>query len=551
MADSDNPFANAFSPDRGGLTGFIGGLAGVPTQSEAAGSATGQALSEIAALKDSGLSPQQSLIKYLQTPSGQDYFTHAGPNGLKSLTDGLVAMQNPAPQMNNIAPGAMLTATDPVTGQTRTAASNPQQFPHQVLGPQDQLVGGQGEVLATNPNQKAGEIPADVRSFQFYAQLNQTPPDELKRLAGLKLDPSSADKSTVASQTVDDMVKRGVLSQGLGDSIKAGTIKVLPVKNEFGSDTGSISVYDVANPQNGVQLINPKGGQATPSALKPLPGTNPDNGAGTGVLPPAATGNPQPSPTGKPAASATEGNPAFGSKSDMSLGAGPVSKTLAAASKISEAIDPRLIIEPGAKAEDRQTLLNTLRSNLQAIGTIGGGLSSNKGLIQGYVDTYLDNGFFSSPHSQVQKLIRLSEAADQNIAQETERTHDVAQPMDVRKQAAETVAAWQRVKASMPDYNTLIEQEKSIRAGTAGAPTVVEGAKAIAGAATKGLTEVKNQGTAITSDPDIVGRPKLDIDKITDPNELLAIDPRTLDRTSLIQYRRKLDTFKRGATVGK
>lgn len=507
---ADNPFSAGYSAaldpssrNNGTIMGFLGGVLGSPTSQQAAGSATGQALQELATLRQQGSSPQEALIKWLQTPSGQQYFTMAGPDGMKGLAEGLAATQPPAPELHNLAPGGKLFSTDKVSGKTSQIADNP----------------------------KVLETPADVASFQYFAQLSGLPQQEVKRLAGLKLDPNS-NKSSVESNAIDDLVEKYGLPPDLGNKLKAGLIKVLPLKNSVGQDTGAVTVVDVTS--GTAQMLDPnrQGMPATNTGAPAvaLPGTTPATGAPAGKLPAV-----------KP--SATEGNPAFGSKNDMALGSGPVSKTLGLATKVTEAIDPRLIIDEGAKANDRETMLNTLRSNLQSIGTIGGGLSSNKGLIEGYVKTYLDQGFFtSSPHSQVQKLIRLHETANKNIEEETARANNSTLPNEVRKNAFETIAGWERVLSSMPTYETLIEQEKAIRAGTAGAPTVSGAANTMVKAGSKAMTEGKKQIDQIE------GMPKsgINIDQVPE-TEILSIDPRSLDKANKVKLLRRLDRMKKGA----
>jgi hypothetical protein len=530
---ADNPYRALLDPGRsqqGTMMGFIGGLMGAPTARQAAGSATGDALSELSALRQQGASPQEALIKFLQTPKGQDYFTNAGPDGLKALTEGLQATVPPSPTMHNVPEGGQLYSTSPGSGQPSLVATNPKRYPNQVLGPQDQMFDANGKPLAENTNQRKGDIPADVQSFQYFSQLSGLPQAEIKRLAGLKLDPTS-NKATVESNAIDDLTERFGLAPDLANKLKAGVIKVLPLKNSVGQDTGAVTIVDMTTGTS--QLLDPNK-QGVPSAPNvpqaPAPGTSPQTGAATGVLPPAV--KPQ---TG------TTGNPAFGSKNDMALGAGPVSKVLGAATTLSEAVDPKLIIDEGAKARDRETMLGTLRSNLQSIGTIGGGMSSNKGLIEGYVKTYLDQGFFtSSPHSQVSKLIRLHETAEKNIAEESQRANDPNLPNEVKKQSFETVAGWQRVLSSMPSYDVLIAQEKAIRDGTAGAPTIAGAGKTLLNSGARALTEGKKQAKEVQ---DTAVGPNIETAPL---DEVLSIDPRTLDRSNKIKLLRRLDKERRG-----
>lgn len=531
MADT-NPFANALRPDKGGLPGFVGGMMGVPTTDQAQGGATGSALAAIANLRASGKTTQEAAMEFFKTPAGQDFFTNAGPDGLKNLQSGLASMQPPTPTVSNVPQGGELYTTDQ-NGKTTKAAANTN-FPPIKLGAQDQLYDRQGNKLAENEN-ISGDEPADVRSFKYYTALAKLPREEIQRLAGLKADPTPNDPNSVKNLAIQRLQDNFGLDPRLADALRSDAIKVIPLKNGNGQDTGDVTVYDLSNPAAGAQLIPNGGARANAATPQATPGTSPSTGAAAGVLPPV-----------KPRVSSTEGNPAFATKDSMALGASPVSKALGIATKLSETVSPSLIIDQGAQANDRQTALDTLRSNLQAIGTIGGGMSSNKGLIEGYVHTYLDQGFFSSPHSQVQKLIRLHENATKNIEEESTRAGDKSLPNEVRKQASETVAGWQRVLSSMPTYDTLIKQEDAIRKGTAGAPTVGGAAKTIVEGGARALTEGKKQASDVSKA--IPGG--VDIDKINDPKELLAIDPRTLDRAGKIKYLRKIDALKRGMSNG-
>lgn len=552
---ADNPFANSYQaildPNQGGtIMGAIGGLMGAPTARQAQGSATGNALKELSALRDQGLPPQQALIKFLQTPGGQEFFTNAGPDGLKTLVDGLAATQPPAPTLHNLGKGGQLYATQPGQTEAKLVANNPETFAPTKAGPGEMLFDRNGNKLAENTN--APQDTAEIQNFKFYtSQISKLPKAEIERLALLKLDPG---KTTAATEAIDTLVKNYGLDARTGEALKAGALSIQPILNSAGQDTGLRTIVDLTSPGGPKSmLINSQSENITPGSTpsaQPVPGSTPASGAATGKLP-AAT--PADVPTVNN--SKTTGNPSFGTKADMALGSSPVSKVLGAATKVSEAINPRLIIESGAQANDRETMLNSLRSNLQAIGTIGGGFSSNKGLIQGYVDTYLDRGFFtSSPHSQVQKLIRLNEVANQNIQEETQRYNDSTQPNEVKKQAAETVAGWQRVLKSMPTYDQLISQEKAIREGKAGAPTVSGAVNTMIESGAKALTEGKRQAQEVqTANPNMTGGTA--IEAMTD-QQLLQTDPRSLKREDQIKFLRRLDKMQKsrstnGSTVAR
>ena len=223
----------------------------------------------------------------------------------------------------------------------------------------------------------------------------------------------------------------------------------------------------------------------------------------------------------------------------MALGAGPIAHTLSLGSKAAEMLSSTLLIDEGAKASDRDTMLGEVRSRLQAIGTIGGGLSSRKGLIDGYVDTYLGKDFFSSPYEQNQKLIRLRQTAERSILDETNTIHDTSAPLDVRRQSGEAAKAWQRVIEVLPSYDELLANDTKIKAGTSGAPSLSSAAGNLIEGGKKALTTIKNEASTIQKDNTT---PSINLDSMT-PEQLLKVDPKTL--TNPVDKRKLL--FKLGA----
>lgn len=535
----ENPFANALRPERGGLPGFIGGMMGVRTTDQAQGSATGSALAAIANLRAGGKTSQQAAMEFFKTPEGQDFFANAGPDGLKNLASGLAQMQPPSPTMNNIAPGGMLTATDQ-NGKTSVAASNPQQFPNQVLGPQDQLRSGKGDLLGENPNVK-GDVPADVRSFTFFSQLAGLPQAEIKRLAGIKADPLKGGPNSVMTEAIDTLVKDHGLSLQLGEAMKAGQVKVLPLKNALGQDTGAATVIDLTTNPPSVQVLDPANNRlpaaATPNAGV-LPGATSDTGAPAGVLPQTMA------ETTDKAGSIPKNNPKyFGDKSTMFLASGPIAKGLAAASGMTEMVDPTKIIPGGAKASDRQQLINTLRSDLSAMGQMGEGWV-NKGILSGYLKLAPTGDIMESPHQAIQKAIRLSEHVQSEVEAQTDVYNDKTLPIEQRKKAQSLIQGWQRVQRDLPSPDEMSKMEKAIREGTAGAPTISGAIGEVVDTAGKALTSVKKE-VGKTQTEQGLGTNQPNIDAMNTPQELLAVDPRSLNRENKIKYLRKIDALKR------
>lgn len=530
MADY-TPFNALLDPSKQGtLTGFLGGVMGMPTQAQAEGGSVGLAMKAISELRSQGKTPQQAALEFFGTPQGQDFFANAGKDGMDQLIKGIAATQPPAPVLHNIPEGGMLTATDPVSGKTTIGAQNPKSYAPTALKPGEQMFGRSGEKLAENTNVDPSLIPAEVRNFQYFSSVAKLPSEEIQKLARMKIDPTMAPKNSVESQAIDEMVEKYGLDPGLAEKIKGGVLKVMPQKNQLGQDTGAITLFDLST--NTATSFDPrqKNSEAPGSTVgAPAPGTTQDTGAGAGVLPPSSKDKTIP-----------QQNPKFfGDKASMFLGSGVVPSALAGASSITEQLNPSMVLPEGAQAADRQNLINTLRSDLSAMGTMGEGLSVNKGVIEGYLKLAPTGKAGESPHQAVQKAIRLHEHVTQEIAAEEAKLGNPNIPLEEQKGAIKRAEGWKRVLRDLPTYEQLGEMEKSIREGTAGAATVAGGVKTVAGAAAKALTEGKKQAGEAAKDVGLGDQPN--IDAINDPKELLAIDPRTLSKENKIKLLRKLD----------
>lgn len=535
---ADNPFSALLNPDKQGtITGFLGGVLGYPTASQAGGAATGDALKELTALRSQGQSPQQALINFLQTPKGVEYFTQAGPDGLKSLTDGLAATVPPTPTVHNVPVGGQLWQTDPNTQKTTMIGNNPKVEPNVVMKPGESMfTPGGAPIEGANVPMQDTEA---VRTFQTFAAIAKLPQLEIRRLAALNADPTK--DPTEKGAALDKLVADYGLDPQTALKLKAGTIQIVPQKDGYGNTTGDVTLIDLSNPQS-AQSITIKPGQSINSpapGVKPVdgapqssvapaaaPGVTPAQGAGTGVLPPTKI-------------DPTQNKQYFGSKSDMFLGAGLVPHVVGAASKIGETISPELISPEGAKANDRQTQLAHLTNTLLSLGEAGSGFGINKSIIQSFKDLIPDaNSLTETPHAAVQKGIRLLQRVQGEIAAEESASSNQALPQSERVASAKRAEGWRRVERELPTMQEMDNMEKAIRNGTAGALNVESGVKAVVEQGKKGVASGKKQvnGISDTVNGETGADPYVNMSEA----EISAINPRTLDKSSLVKYRNRI-----------
>lgn len=517
---ADNPFNALLNPDKQGtITGFLGGVMGNPTASQAAGGATGDALKELSTLRAQGQNPQQALITFLQSPSGQDYFVNAGPDGLKQLTDGLQATVPPAPVLTNAPAGSSTYATDPSTGKVTLQGQQP---------------------------------TTEVQNFSTFSQIAKLPAAKIKELAELHADPTAKNKESDAKVAVDNLIKNYNLDPATGAGILAGTIKVLPIKDQYNADTGRVSVVDITrNTINeispGKSNITPPGAPAATSPEAPAAGApvgaTPASGAATGIIPAAKS---EPGAVQGPGTFDPTENPKyFGNKSSMFLGAGIVPNVLGAASKLGEQISPELILPEGAVANDRQTLIAHTRNALLSLSD-NGGFGINKSVINTFKDLLPSDSASSSPHDAIQKGIRLLQGIQSEAAAEDANTTRSDLPQSERVAAAKRAEGWRRVERTLPTMEEMSKMEQSIRNGTAGAQNVEQGVRSLIDQGKKVFSSGKKQADGVQSSV----ANELSVEKSFDnmqPAELLKIDPRTLNVQQIIALRNRIQTLRSGA----
>lgn len=523
---ADNPFQALLSggsgysamldpSKQGTITGFVGGLMGRPTAAQAAGDATGRALKALSDLRQNGSSPQQALLQFLQTDEGKDYFVNAGKDGLSHLTDALTASTPPVAKPIKVGAGETLFSQDPTSGALTRTFANP---------------------------------TTDMQNFAGYASIANLPPQRIRELAEMQIDKSK--QPSEKKQAIDSLVQNYGLDPQLAQAMLADQVKVLPVKDQYGQDTGNVTVVDLSNGSS--TLLTPGNRvNATPSKdeLQDRPvvtrnglpvqapntqvpaanvGTTPETGAQTGVIPAAKEPDP------------TKDSKYFGSKASMVLGGGIVPNILGAASKAGEQIDSSLILPEGAKANDRDTMLKIARNAILSMADTGFG--ANKIQVQSYADLVPSGGITESPHDNVQKFIRLHQFIDQEIANEEAGSVDRSLPQTERAAAAKRANGWKKVLRTIPSMDELDRMNTAIINGTAGAPNVRSGIKAIGEQISKVGKNAREQANGVQADMggdiNIAG---------ASLQELLKLNPRALTAQQRQALAQRIQQLKGGA----
>jgi hypothetical protein len=498
----DNAFSALLNPDKQGtITGFLGGMLGKPTESQYQGSAIGTAAKSISDLQAQGLSPQQAVMKFMQTPEGMDFFTANGSNSMDQLAKLISNTTPPDPKAIGLKPGetGMISqGGKPLTGVMSVPTS-------------------------------------DVQSFNQFMTIAGANPQRIRELADLQMDPT-AKNTTAKERAIDSMVSTGAIDAATGDKLKAGTYQVIPATDNFGNTTGDVSIIDISDPKN-VKNVLIRAGQGgnTPA---PSPGTNPpavtnvppsgpgvtpDKGAGAGVLP----------PTSGSSAFDPDAAKYFGNKANMFLGAGVVPNLLGAASKVSETIDPSLIIPQGATANDRKTLLDQTNNAITAMGAEAGGFGINKATLKTFQALVPSADVTSSPHAEIQKGIRLLQKVQEEITAEEGIIKNGDVPQQEKVAAAKRIEGWRRVERTLPSMDEMASMEKAIRNGTAGADTIASGVNTAIGAGKKAVTSATKQ-----------------VDEVAGPNfekmdaaTLQTIDPRKLSDGDKVRFRNRIQAL--------
>lgn len=330
------PFQKLFNPDSpdnspmSNFTGMIGSAMGVPTQRDrniqyqnAVGDIQSQAMSELGRLREAGMTPEQALVKFVQTPAGQQWFARSDPAAINKLaTDFLQSTR--APLQNQVVGGSLVQSNPNTPGQATVLHSEPKvgivdntMVDERTSKPMYQgsapihNVGGtaidqrtqrpiHSEPMATNVPAGSQAMDArtgqpmmatpttEVQSFDHFIGFLKDSPDRVKQLAEYQATPSAMLATGQTERGVNELIRLGVVTPEIAKKIQSGIIEIKPVKGGVDDKDVGYTILDksqTGNPNYKPTVIMFDGAAqpGTPGPQTSRPPANMFMGAGTGA----------------------------------------------------------------------------------------------------------------------------------------------------------------------------------------------------------------------------------------------------------------------------
>lgn len=521
-------FSKWADPDREGtLGGLVGKILG---NDSVVGSSRGDALHDLSALRDQGMSPQQALVKFLQTPAGIKAF-HSDPGFMDTAKKFVDTTTAPADTLHNVPTGNQVFATNP-NKPTQQIGNNPNDTKIESVAP-----GNSGYAIKGDSVTPLGVTPpTDAQNFTTLTKIADLDPNRLKDYALQKL-------------------------------AIAGRYTVQSIKNSLGEDTGGFVVLDthlgtvvpsskILNP-NGEVAPNPMAG-----ALRNVDGRDLSQG-GT----PAPGQNPD--PNAAPAQPGVLTNDKLkNDKRSMFLGSGANAYTLGTAGQIARNIDPNITDERSEQATRQNDYLQQLQFELHNLAQNGGGLGVRSSLIQQASklgpgpDSWRDPKTSVTSGIQLYDLMQNEIQADKMIVQDTN-----GYAKEQRVKASERIQQYQAVVRALPTRQEMFDLYNSFPKGNSGAVTLpqmgqslIDMTKNAVSAATKGLSDLgtrvmgttpKGEQPAQQPTKPVAAEPPEAVqpDKVTPPtsfstmteSDIVKVDASKLGPASQKAYRARLD----------
>lgn len=459
MADP-TPFERLFDPDQQGtLTGFIGRAVG---NNSVVGTARGNAMSELSKLQESGLSPQQSVVKFLQTPQGMEAF-HSDPTFIQQAQEFIKAATPPTPQMHNVPEGNQVYSQTP--GQATLAGTNPSRPKIENVAP------GHRGIQVNSDN-----TTTDLGTQPFQTRIENVPPGNRgievggdNRTSDLGVTPPADVQSFSEMSKIAGLDPARLKEYAANKIMIANRYEVKPIKNAWGEDTGGFVIEDKLT------------GNVVPSSKITLPngevGTNPAAGSRRNNI----TNEPSsfaPGITNEHLNAATNQDGTinaaklYDDKRTMFLGSGVNAYMLNSLGQVMRNIDPSLTDEKSEKAVRQNDYIAQLQFELHNLVSNGGGLGIRSSVIKQASGLGPSENSWRDPKTAVTKGIQLYDLAQTEILRDKMIINDLnGYPKEQRVDASKRVAQWEAVHSALPTRQEMVDLYNAFGSRKSGAVT--------------------------------------------------------------------------------
>jgi hypothetical protein len=442
------------SPTSGGGFLGLGGLMqsmGIQTKQQVQAANDAKIFQALTSQMQQGGSPQQAILKFLQTPDGVQLMTRPGASD--TLERWSKTITPPPPTAIQTAPGnnSQIYQSGQKTGEVNQPPAETQNFRSGVPTYVNTGPGGQTtQFTKGQPTANINQTPVETQNFFNLGKGANVPENIMQVLAqGQMGGPNSQLPIAVAN-----LVKSGVIDQAMGDKLLGGMVSIMRGLNESGEETSQYFQIDKASGH--VTPLNPQsiGGTPTVSIPATTPGNQPLN------LPATAFNQD----------GSINGNYLTATKY-MGLGSGALNHALTIAGHVVRTFDPTNPDANSQIASVRHDQLDQLKTSLAALG------AERNGRLRVMTDLWLDqatskwtdpvdayNGFLAMNNRL--RTLMATELGNIQRAQGPNGNHEEA------KMARSTIDAIQNALSAMPTKEDSEWMLGELKKGTAPVTTL-------------------------------------------------------------------------------
>lgn len=544
----------------GSVFGALGSAFGNRSQAQYSGDVNGQAMANLAQLREQGLPPEQAIMKFIQSPEGQKWMG-SGAADVKGTLDMFVKQTLPQPDVATSTPaGGKTTFSSPVTNQpTRTITNAPnetQNFNNGVPMINNIPAGASQTNTTPGGTTRQGQPTTDLQNFTGFAALSNMEPDAIRELATYQAMPQDMRAQKMQERALYALVNSGKLDAETAQKLIGGLLTLQEGTNQMGEKNGTFFVIDKTqmgpNGNPVVNVITPRGGQQPGTGIR-MPGQPGQQGGAPGG--PAANGPIDQGPRIKVPRDALKPDGSIDwskvdDKNTMFLGSSVSSTLTSGVSRLFEMVDPALDQKTGiadnsrainrqmgAQNQLRQAIVG-LTENSTNLGTPKAIIESAQNLVEGLPGTGGNASQFmpASPKAQMEHAIQLHTMLSNAMQSDMNIYNAANSPKEQKQKAYGRLTAYQRILDALPDPDVQKQLLQDYLAGNSGNQGLLPTAKNLLDAGRKAFTSTTQQAQdVIGSAPLPRARPGeapkaqggIDFGKMS-PDDLIAVDPKSV-----------------------